>query len=712
MSPNSSVQRALLAYLRHELCTPMNAMIGYSRMLLDDLKTQPHSALSTDLQKIHDCSQQLLALVTAILDPEQLETIQADDDLSRFGSTLRMELVTPLSTIMGYCEMLLEEAPADLIPDLDRLNIAAQQLLSLINDIVNLAQQQLQTLNAQQSTLPHLLLENSALVQSATTTLQTLSEKSTAKRTQGGMILVVDDNPTNCDLLSRQLTRQGHSVTIASNAQQALRLLKAIPYDLILLDVIMPGMNGIELLGQLKRDPHWRHIPVIMISALDEVDGAVKCIELGAEDYLHKPFDPTLLKARIGAYLEKKHLRDQEILYLQQVERLTTAAAAVEIKTFDPDSLADLAQQPDKLGQLARVFQRMAQQVDSRERHLEQQVHLLQTAIKEGRKERLVSEIATTDHFRQLQKRTKGSRDIENLYRTSLYPSLSHFSSRSDSDSLSSVAELPAIKRFDPSTIAPSTSPLKLTKTIVIHSFRGGTGKSNFTSNLAIRLASQGKRVGIIDTDLQSPGVHVLFGLDDETIDRTFNDYLWGDCALYEAAHDLSHVLEAPTVGSAIYLIPASTRANDITRIIREGYQPDRLVDGLSDVSRDLQLDFLLIDTHPGINEETLQAIAVANLLVMVLRPDYQDYQGTAVTVELARLLSIAETMLVVNKALPILNVDTYQQQLEAAYDVPVAAIIPFSEEMMYLASSEIFSIRYPDHPLTQTIDSIVERVI
>jgi signal transduction histidine kinase len=327
------VQHTLMAYLRHELCTPIDATIGYSAMLLEELQTQPDSIFAADLRKIHGCSQQLLTLVTTILDPVQLEMSQIDGELSRFGAELRMELLTPLSTIIGYCELLLEEAPAELIPDLDKIHTAAHQLLSLINDIVNLAQQQLQTLTSPTATPPQLLLEHSAtatIMRSATTILETLDRESTIPQSQGGMILVVDDNPTNCDLLSRQLKRQGYTVTTANSAKQALRLMKAIAYDLILLDAIMPEVDGLELLQQLKQDDRFKHIPAIVISALETIDIAVKCIELGAEDYLQKPCDPILLQARIATSLEKKRLRDREILYRQQVEHLTATAAAIE----------------------------------------------------------------------------------------------------------------------------------------------------------------------------------------------------------------------------------------------------------------------------------------------------------------------------------------------------------------------------------------------
>lgn len=703
MMDNRQIQHRLLVYLRHELCTPINGMIGYSELLLEEQQIQQKTSLFSDLKKIHACSQQLLTLVSTILDPAKLEMSQIEGGLDSFGATLRVELLTPLSAIIGYCEMLLEDAPAALIPDLDSLNNSAQQLLTLVNDIVSLAQQQLQILNTQQEA-PSLLLESPTaltILESATTTLQTLSQASPEKQVQGGMILAIDD--TNPDLLARQLKRHGYTVTTATCAQQALRLLKAMPCDLILLDVIMPGMNGLELLEKLKQHESWRHIPVIMISALDEIDGAVKCIELGAEDYLQKPFDPTLLKARIGACLEKKRLRDQEILYLQQVDRLTTAAAEIEAKTFNPASLNDLNQQNDEFGQLVRVFQRMAQEVQSRERSLEQQVNFLQAAIHKDQRLQIVDELAATNHFRQIQKRGKGSRDTENLYRGSLYPSLSRFSS---TDAQSSVDEPSSIQRVDLAAIAQDQHD-RTTKTIIVHSFRGGTGKSNLTGNLAVSLAKQGKRVGIIDTDLQSPGIHLLFGLDEETVTLTLNDYLSGRCALYEAAYDVSRVLPAQSTNGAIYLIPASVKASDITRILREGYRDERLLDGFSDISRDLNLDFLLIDSHPGVAPETLQAIAAAGLLLLVLRPDYQDYQGTAVIVELARMLSVAEISLIVNRALPGFDVETYRKQLEASYEVPVAGILPFSEEMMHLSSSEIFSVCYPDHPFTKVIEQI-----
>ncbi len=135
-----------------------------------------------------------------------------------------------------------------------------------------------------------------------------------------GTVLVVDDVEANRDLLSRRLERQGYEVAMAENGRMAIELLRQQSFDVVLLDVMMPEMNGYQVLEELKNDADLRHIPVIMISALDDLDSVVRCIELGAEDYLFKPFNPILLKARIAACLEKKRLRDQEQAYLQQIQ--------------------------------------------------------------------------------------------------------------------------------------------------------------------------------------------------------------------------------------------------------------------------------------------------------------------------------------------------------------------------------------------------------
>lgn len=255
-----------------------------------------------------------------------------------------------------------------------------------------------------------------------------------------------------------------------------------------------------------------------------------------------------------------------------------------------------------------------------------------------------------------------------------------------------------------------------MAQTIAIHSFRGGTGKSNLIANIAATMAMQGQRVGIVDTDIQSPGIHVIFGIKEEKMERTLNDYLWGRCDIKETAYDVTNVLIAEqgntnTVKGSLYLIPSSIKAAEIARILREGYDVVRLNDGFQELIRTLKLDYLLIDTHPGLNEETLLSIGISNILLILLRPDSQDFQGTAVTVDVARKLKVPKMLLVMNKALPSLNFADLQQQVEKIYNVPVAGIMPLSEDMVQLASKGLFSLRYSQHPITQTIKRITEQI-
>jgi CheY-like chemotaxis protein len=146
-----------------------------------------------------------------------------------------------------------------------------------------------------------------------------------------GDLLVVDDSAENRELLQVLLQQQGHKVTVASSGPEALDLLGQRPFDLILLDVMMPDMDGFAVLDRLKANEAWRHIPVLMVSALDRLDAVVNCIAVGAEDYLIKPFNEMLLRARVGACLEKKRLRDREMEHLQRIDRLLRAIFPEEV---------------------------------------------------------------------------------------------------------------------------------------------------------------------------------------------------------------------------------------------------------------------------------------------------------------------------------------------------------------------------------------------
>lgn len=250
-----------------------------------------------------------------------------------------------------------------------------------------------------------------------------------------------------------------------------------------------------------------------------------------------------------------------------------------------------------------------------------------------------------------------------------------------------------------------------MSKIISIHSFRGGTGKSNISANVASQLAQRGNRVGVIDTDIQSPGIHVLFGMDEEQIDKSLNDYLWGRCNIEDTAYNVSARIgkgEVIVMGADLYLIPSSIRAGEIARVLREGYDVSMLNEGFRALVKRLKLDYLVIDTHPGLNEETLLSIAISDILFIILRPDQQDFQGTAVTVDVARKLEVPHLFLVINKALSSYDFDDLKQRAEKIYDSPVAAILPLSEDVARLQSTDIFSLRFPDHPVSAAIRQIV----
>lgn len=258
-----------------------------------------------------------------------------------------------------------------------------------------------------------------------------------------------------------------------------------------------------------------------------------------------------------------------------------------------------------------------------------------------------------------------------------------------------------------------------MSKIISVHSFRGGTGKSNTTANLSALMAARGLRVGVIDTDIQSPGIHVLFGLEEDDMIFSLNDYLWGKCEIQQTAHDVTANLGEDLKGEVmvinkgqIFLIPSSIKAGEITRVLREGYDVGLLNDGFHKLVDELDLDVLMIDTHPGLNEETLLSIAISDGLVIIMRPDQQDFQGTGVTVEVARKLDVPRMLLVVNKTPQILDFDELRGQIEDIYRARVAAVLPHSDEMMALASRGVFVLRYPEHSITKSLMGVVEQLL
>lgn len=246
---------------------------------------------------------------------------------------------------------------------------------------------------------------------------------------------------------------------------------------------------------------------------------------------------------------------------------------------------------------------------------------------------------------------------------------------------------------------------------VSVHSFRGGTGKSNTTANLAAVAAQAGLRVGVIDGDIQSPGIHVLFGLAGEKLSASLNDFLWHGRPIAEVAMDVSERQGVPIAGR-LFLIPSSMEPGEITRVLREGYDAQRLTAGLRELVDTLSLDVLFIDTHPGLNEETLLSLVISHALLIVMRPDRQDYEGTGITARVARELEVPKVYIVVNKSPAQFDAASVAARVTEAYGCEVAAVLPHSDDLMELASEGVFVLRHPDHPLSARYRELAARVI
>jgi len=286
-----------LAQIRHDLRTPVVHVLGYSELLQEITEERGLHQFVPDLKRIQIAGKNLVNLINELLSPARVEA--KDIDLRHVHSELR----TPLNHITGYCEIVQELAEetkqTDLLPDLQKIHLASRKFLTLVETLLvpaNFSER------GAPKPAPHFEREQVAPL---------------PRRTRGavprkrGAILVVDDDEGNRDVLNRRLRRQGHKVTTAESGPQGLQLLRKCKFDLVLLDLLMPEMDGMEVLRQVKADPDLQNIPVLMLSALDELDAVVRCIKLGAEDHLPKPFPAAILHARVESCLANKRMSDQ-----------------------------------------------------------------------------------------------------------------------------------------------------------------------------------------------------------------------------------------------------------------------------------------------------------------------------------------------------------------------------------------------------------------
>ncbi|HWP36662.1 MAG TPA: response regulator [Gemmatimonadales bacterium] len=352
--PATDLTPQAVAELRHDLRTPVNHIVGYAEMLLEDSTDPAYATCRAALQETLGAARDVLALINATLAPTRATVDRRELDM--LYDSLRQPQHRIQQAIGGLLAAAQTPPGATAVDDLRKILAAADRLVPA-------------------PAPPASLASRAASAQPAAP-----SGAAAAAR-----ILVVDDQEDNREVLRRRLEREGYVVDCAEHGRAALARMAERPADLVLLDVMMPEVDGYAVLQELKSAPATRDVPVIMISALDDMPSIVRCIERGAEDFLPKPFDPILLRARISASLEKKRLRDQEKRYLEEVQRVIAAASAVEAGTYRAGTLAEVGGREDALGRLARVFDAMATQVKAREDRLRDQVRELRREIDAAR---------------------------------------------------------------------------------------------------------------------------------------------------------------------------------------------------------------------------------------------------------------------------------------------------------------------------------------
>lgn len=357
MSPPPALGSEEVSALRHDLRTPVNHIVGYCELLLEEAAGDADERRRVPLRAALDAARDVLAQIEAAL-PATGSGVTPDA-----VEALRTRMSGPHDRILAAMDALhpagTDTPPGDFGADVAKVRHATGRLLAVHRSPGPAAPA------APTSRLP--------------------VPASAGASSGRGRILVVDDVADNREVLMRHLVRQGYEVESAGDGATALRMAARASYDLMLLDVRMPGIDGQEVLIRIKQDPATRDLPVVMISAADELATIAGCIEAGADDFLPKPFDPVLLKARVSASVEKKRLRNMEVDYLRQVDRVVEAAVAVEQGRYVPGGLVEVARRDDAIGHLARVFDSMAAGVRAREERLSAQVTTLRREIDEAK---------------------------------------------------------------------------------------------------------------------------------------------------------------------------------------------------------------------------------------------------------------------------------------------------------------------------------------
>lgn len=372
--PAPTVQ--LSSHLVHDLRTPVNAILGYAGLLIEDAPDD--AELRRRVQPVHECGLHLNELIGSLprsrpFPAGWIDSVQA-----------------PIESL-GLALADLKAWPGAAAQDVEHIETARSRLLALLAD-----------LGGGVADAAPAEPEPAGVQASAAACTDTLA----------GTILVIDDNDLNRDLLSRRLKQLGHAVDEAGDGDTALRMLRRRAYDLLLLDIIMPGLDGYQVLERLRSDAELSALPVLVISAMTEMDGVARCIELGAVDFLPKNVDPVVLRARVSRSIAQKRARDRELSYLSDVAALTAAAASVrDGLPVQEAAIEQVAQRSDDLGELARAFGRMVQEINQREAALRAQLAEIQRLdVDVVSRSQAVAEITESEYFQQLRAKAQALR--------------------------------------------------------------------------------------------------------------------------------------------------------------------------------------------------------------------------------------------------------------------------------------------------------------
>ena len=250
-----------------------------------------------------------------------------------------------------------------------------------------------------------------------------------------------------------------------------------------------------------------------------------------------------------------------------------------------------------------------------------------------------------------------------------------------------------------------------MARIIAVHSFKGGTGKSTISANLAAALALKKKSVALMDMDLEGPGLHVIFGLDPYELPFTLNDVLTNGAEPEQAAvrmNDRLHLKKGD-----LYFAPASVKVEEILKSLRSGFELDAFSNAIKKLTDRFDLDYLLVDTHPGLEDDTLLAMGVCDHLLIVSRLDQQDMFGTGVMAEVARTLEkpVHLVMNMIPLALKASDVPSVVNKISANFKVHLLGWLPFSEDIVTSLSKSVFILNNPDHPMTKRFNDLATRL-